>query len=650
MYYKCGLSIRGVIYDATNDLKNWDEVKYTLSRSDYGGTVRSFTTAFTFTGDSYLRLLNEYRANGLDFSASIAFYTRTNSWEWKEEFVQRLDVSTLNYTSYDISLNAIDDSVEAIIKAGKGTQYEYEVENYQEEKLLMYDGIEMENSVSWDISGDVKDDGNVEVSYDGLSIGDDRRYFYLPLFMLKEDSVANRFIVYTDSGIGAAPKKASEAQWILSAYGGSVTITPDYSIELKITDEWTYPIVYNAGLYVHRSGSDNYEMYSGALDIQKGSFRKIESSNTGPITLNDGDSIGFLIEYQWDTVLAFKVEIKSGSYFKINWNSRRQAIRIPVIKPETMLNCLLKSMNGGKDGITGKIMSSGNYRLTTAYLLAAESIRGINNAKIYSSFQQFMDWMETVFGFVYYIDGNNVIFVPREDLFDNEVVKTINNFSDFTYSVNKSLIYSQVNVGYEKQDYDSTNGRYEWNFTNYYTTGMNINDAKLELQSPYRADCYGVEILADTRGSETSDTESDNDLFFVGLVGRTDNYYLDRSISVEGVPSSVFNAGYAPDTCIEANKSYLAASIKKLIYASSDGNSDVKIDGNYLNRDIEITGGLFTVGEIQFDTDDLVIPDNWNGVIEIVHNGNTYHGYISDVDKTYTKEQSVSYKLIESKN
>lgn len=75
---------------------------------------------------------------------------------------------------------------------------------------------------------------------------------------------------------------------------------------------------------------------------------------------------------------------------------------------------------------------------------------------MYSSFSKFCDWMRTVFGYVYYIDGSMVNFVHRSKLFDGKIIKTIKNATRFKYTVNKSLIYSQVNAGYDKQDYDSS--------------------------------------------------------------------------------------------------------------------------------------------------------------------------------------------------
>lgn len=105
-------------------------------------------------------------------------------------------------------------------------------------------------------------------------------------------------------------------------------------------------------------------------------------------------------------------------------------------------------------------------------------------------------------------------FKHRDKLFSDNNVKDLNSsFSSFEYKVDSSRIYSLVRVGYDKQDYESMNGRDEFRFTTEYTTGIDITDNVLELISPYRADVYGIEFLSQKRGQDTTDSESDNDVF-----------------------------------------------------------------------------------------------------------------------------------------
>ena len=79
-------------------------------------------------------------------------------------------------------------------------------------------------------------------------------------------------------------------------------------------------------------------------------------------------------------------KVSTSSYFKASWKNRINPVEMDVIKPDTLLNRLLKSINGEKDGLTGVIEGTGDRRLDNCMLLAAESARKIPGAKIYTSF------------------------------------------------------------------------------------------------------------------------------------------------------------------------------------------------------------------------------------------------------------------------
>lgn len=652
MYYRCDLSVGGYLYDVTNDVKNWDDVKSSIKRSDYDGAVRSFTNQFEFVNDAYVLLLNEYRTNMLESSAMVIFYTRTNSWEWKEEFRRKLDVSTLSYDGSTLSVNAIDDGVATIIKAKKGTQYEYSVKNYKEKEPLKYEGILIEDSVKYSITGDkyYEPSPGVISPDEGAPIITAKvgAYTYFPQFVENEDVSVNNSIVYTDSGTGVI----ENAENVNTGEGMSPFIECIKDTSVFLSMKFNLPILngYSYHLYIRRMGKD--KTYTDVYDllVSKGSgiYKQVDFNNY-EIPLKKGDVLYAYIHIVSEGILAPNIDmmITGERLFKVSWYDRISPISIDIVKPITLLNCLLTSMNSGNDGITGTIDTVYDSRLKDCVLLPAESIRGIAEAKMYSSFSKFCDWMRTVFGYVYYIDGSMVNFVHRSKLFDGKIIKTIKNATRFKYTVNKSLIYSQVNAGYDKQDYDSVNGRYEWNFTNYYTTGIEVTDSKYELKSPLRADCYGIEFLADTRGQDTTDKDSDNDMFFT-IASVSGSYYnILRTIQVGGVPDGCFNGEFSPMYCIKANEGFIGAFARSLSYASSDGNTDVVIDGKNANEDLNIGKRLFTVGEIEFETNEIEIPEDWNGVVELSHDGIEYSGFISSANVTYTKEEATTYNLIE---
>ena len=145
---KCEIILNGYVYDATNDLVNWDDVEMKWKRNDFDGVVRSFTTKFEFAGSTYSLLVSEFIKNMLNASASIVFYTRNNSWLWNERFRCALDFSTFSYNGNTCEINAIDDTLAAKIKANRSTKYEYNVSELSE-KDLDYDRLDLIGNAEW---------------------------------------------------------------------------------------------------------------------------------------------------------------------------------------------------------------------------------------------------------------------------------------------------------------------------------------------------------------------------------------------------------------------------------------------------------------------------------------------------------------------
>lgn len=456
------------------------------------------------------------------------------------------------------------------------------------------------------------------------------------------------------------------------------------------------------------------------------------------------------------------------SKIKALWESRPKRIYIDALTPQTVAQTLLDKIADGRLNVDVHIDS--DDRLDDTLILAAESIRNISGAKFYSSFNDFCDWLQTVFGFTYYIgekkgkrfvdkqtyyltifelisgltvdnntyfipdadtrilfyqpesvfyannenvlyrnwsgsdkfnnpktgkartdvlfyalldgrwyymneddvysdyiytaenvaidcrDTQSVYFVHRDKLFAGENQLTLNHVRDVTYSVDDSIIYSSVQIGYDKQDYETECGRDEWNFTNSYTTGVDVTDKTLSLISKYRADCYGLEFLAQKRAADTTDDQSDQDVFFVYSAFHEseseseDSYYeLNRSTTIRGSLSddTVFNGEFSPYRCLLANARFISSMCTPLTlrFASSEGNSDIIIDNVPMSSDIVIDNPLFTAGKVSFTTGDVSIPEG-NSLICVRANGITYKGFLSYVTLQYARMEAAQYDLI----
>lgn len=627
--------VGGVIYDATDELVNWDDVEMSFKRGDYDGVVRSFSTKFQFANGAYLRLLDEYLSNYLNSSATIVFYLRNNSWLLNEKFRCALDFSTFTYNNTTCEINAVDNSLASLIKAKKGTQYEYQVNKLREGSPLNYDRMEMTSQIEWIIGGELSDNEEyVYNTYETNSI--------IPMYIKGTPEIAVKDIIeVADVGIPADITPVSDLWFIrnISNRGISMNINFFATVTMqKLTSDASATLIIRQrrGPYTD----------SPILEYQ---LREIYP-NTVSV-----DKTGYMLYVNYGLVFEVKVtgRVKLtilNNPLKVTFNARGGAASVDVIKPVTLLNRLLKSINGGKDGIVGEIESGVDSRLDSAMIVPAESVRGLEDAKIYTSYTKFSNWMKAVFGFVPVVGENKVTFVHRDSLFQDKEAKDLqDSISDLEYNVNAGMVYSGVKVGYDKQDYDSVNGRDEFRFTNEYTTGVTLTDNVLELVSPYRADAYGIEFLAAKRGEDTTDSDSDNDVFFVGAALQGEKYELIRGgYEISGVisPSTMFNAMYSQRFMIESNARYIAAFAGTLEFASSDGNSGVTINGTSEKSDIVLGNKLFTVGELSVETGDLETPSDLSGYITVRSNGKTYKGYVKSASYNYGKPKAVKYSLI----
>lgn len=661
MYFRCQILINGISYEATDDLKNWDDFELAYKRSDYDGVLRSFSTKFEFVNRSYNLLKEEYSKNYLSSSAGIAFYKRNNSWNWDKVFQCALDFSSYSDDGYTISINAIDDTLAAIIKAKRNIQYEYPVSELKPQSLY-YDGLKFQYEAKYVSGGTtVEDDANLQyIQFHGAlqaEGGTRPATVSFPVYILDNSELPKRDspLVFTDE-----PFTTDGSVQIFAEALSNIDITLKLSFSFYVTADNAHGTAYaDVVLFVKRANGDLARF--GAWRHIAGNMPTIVSELIN-ISLNSGDSIGMdLLLYNSATPITMTwTTYLRGFSLSVNFQSRINPVNIDVLLLTTVAEKLLESMTDSSDYsvdiynyVPGGITRS---RLSSCFIMPAESARNLPNAKLYTSFKKFCEFMEAEFGYVLVVEGNNVTFIHRYALFDNYVVKDLSDqINDYEYSVNSSLVNTSVKVGYDKQDYDSINGRDEFRFTNEFSTGLKLTDNTLSFISPYRADAYGIEFLVQKRGEDTTDNDSDNDVFIVGCQYATSaengNLLLDRPYSPSQLlglisPDTMFNVEYSPRFMLEANKAYIGACTNMLKFTSSDGNSNVSIAGIKETDDFPIDNRLFTVGEVDVETSEVDVPSNLSGLISLDYNGETVRGYIKEMKINVGKTESVRYSLI----
>lgn len=657
MYYRCQILINGLYHEATDDLKNWDDFDLSYKRSDYDGIVRSFSTKFEFVNRSYSLIADEYRNNYLLSDAGVVFYKRNNSWNWDEVFRCSLDFSTYSDDGNTISINAVDGTLAAIVKAKKNIQYEYLMSDLKSEKLS-YDRLKMQSKYQY-VPYQTDNEKENQENYDFYEADEYpaqmRQNLTFPLLHTTSETTNEAGkIIETKDVYSLFPDKENvyANDYIFRNISKEKDIKIKVSYDFRVTSLNRKEV--GVFLLVWRPGEDGKsETVSYALLSPPSETAQIK----GTSILSVPHGCYFVCCFQKKSAFdELNIRVNDFNTFSIYFDTIGDPVDINVLSLDTVANKLVESMTDSNkysvDIDNYSPVGTGRDRLSSCFIMPAESARNLSNSKLYTSFKKFSDFMESEFGYVVSIEGNTIRFTHRDSLFNSVVSKTLeDNIKDYQYGVNSSIIYSSVKVGYEKQDYDSINGRDEFRFTNEFSTGLKITDNAFSLISPYRADAYGIEFLVQKRGEDTTDSDSDNDVFCVSCISDGEKLILRRPYTVSQLsglisPDTMFNIEYSPRFMLEANKSYMGSCTNLLKFTSSDGNSDVVINGVKETDDFSISDRLFTVGEIEVSTSDIEIPSNLNGLISLDHNGENITGYIKQVKFNVGKAESAKYSLI----
>lgn len=762
----------GDCYDVSNDVTNWQQLKQSYTRKNLGGVVKNYGSKIEFTGKAYELLVELWRSQYVHARAAFAIHVIDNSWEYHEAWQCPLDFATLTYDGHKVSANCTEVSAASLIKSNGGTKSSYSVSALRSGYRLLYDRVMSYNEVQYVLAGETETEGDTYTKWH-RELNDPagtESNLNFPLSNLGGTIAPNNVLApqsqeaYVNTG-WASPKYMVEAS-------GDCLVHVDFSaMEFWVWhySQYDMPAI-TVMLYKYHVENHSTVYHTVLLhktfEVEDGEHFTLGSSFAGDFEMEEGERLVFCL---WPSGSSGMTPIAtvymSNDHAIMSWASRGEPVDVDVIEPITLLHRVLRTVANGKAYIDGEICSTiggvTNARLTGTKMLAAESMRGFDDAQIHTSFNQFASFMEAVFGYVYridrlernrvefdgiieystvagklidgssgtvvdsihfvrnegmfvgrldsvgkytrlfvdyddymrildrprndgsltevlelpvFVDGNGVAymydidartlleyhgeeasvvrFMHRSDLFHDEVVKTLESVNEFGFSVDKSRLYSGVNVGYEKQDYESENrGRDEWNFENYYLTGVELTESKLDLKCPYRADCYGMEELVLKRNDEES-TDSDEDVFIVKCLASTYNgkWKIDRSLTITGTyTNSVFNGAFSPIYMVEANRGYIASFCDALKLSMTRGCRDVMIGNDSVAKDFTFLASerLFKCGKVDVSTNDLDMSDDTDGLIEFVLNGCRYKGYLQSVEQMCQHDEALEYELIE---
>lgn len=679
---------------SVTDIKNWDEIEFTLERKDYSGVMRSFSSEFKFVGAAFRLLRDLYLADGFLAVAEVAVSTKNNDWTYTEQFRCPLDFSTVEIENGTLTINAIDNTLAGLLKSKKGQKYEFPMSQFATSYISIqrmsfansahfvlpnpYNAAGIvdarkDDAVSTVISTEYVEPYDESSGYDGTSVNRFFAKINTPPSPLIQIWVQARVRCYLNpSGDYHAFLDGETA--VMSCHygteGTSVSQLVSNLFDNDITKLRIYGIIRNMWI-----GGGNHRNYATLEALKEAAASHVDGLYPGMFGVvgsasypnssywTDNSVYEYSVNGQWvnkgapgfyyqdrnlsgtasvsglgtDQYLMLKLDHAmefSNATMTMTWNDpARQSYSYNAIRPIQLLRSIINSISPTANA---SIVDDDAGLLAKTYVIPAETLRKMSGAKVYSTFQQFAEWMQAVFGYTYRVEGNEVQFIHRSAVFSDESVKVIDEVRNVKYTVADGLLYTEVDAGYSKKEYGEINGRLETNFTNYYATGYNATDKKLSLISKYRTDAYGIEftLRKGEKQSETTDDKNDEDVFVL----------CADSEGGDTVYKASKNAAYLPSVCISNNASFIAAmgngKAITLEMTSSDGNNALA------NVTIAAGTALFTAGKLEFTTDDMIPPVDWDGLISVDHDGYRFRGFISKANARYGRQNGMEYELI----
>lgn len=151
--------------------------------------------------------------------------------------------------------------------------------------------------------------------------------------------------------------------------------------------------------------------------------------------------------------------------------------------------------------------------------LSGDSIRGVPNAKIYTSFKDFFKTFDAIYFLALRVVNGNLFVEKATEVYKNSgVLIDLGEAIDVKLNPAKEYYCNEIIVGSTKQDYRHPSGRLEFNSENTFSLNFENISKKELVVSKYRLGCYDIIFLIlDHKGGSTKDNTGDKSVYVVKI-------------------------------------------------------------------------------------------------------------------------------------
>lgn len=565
----------------------WKDITLQWATNEkYFSTIRAFSTALKFVEDGKDIILDRLiKGKGTEEVMYLIILRQDPSGGvnyYKFEYKSRLDFSKAEPdVRTGLSINMLQDDVFSLVQADENTKYSIPCNSSNPAAIkVLFDGVLMQDKLNYKTI-------NTELKLTSSP----NFWFAVPLVFINNegDNVGTVFNSQSYDNFSSPNSYVSTSTNYLVYFSEATKVTikgtfvftwatdtlPSGTMNLMfMTSLQTLPVPSSQNIF---NGNNLIPGKTYTVDINK------------TISLAAGEKLFLLLNLADNAARHFRITPQATTISIIFATKQSPSIAY-ALRPLDLLQQLVSKITKGKYTANSKFFANNNRKV----ILSGSSLRGFTDAQIQTSFADWFQSYTSPYNIGVTVRGGVLWVEPIEDIYNsNRQLLDLGEVNNYKLSVAEQFIYTSAKFGYQKQNYNKRNGRYEFNCIHNYKFPIYTVLNQLNRVSVYHAAPFIMEFIRmDLQGLTSTDDKGDNDVFTAMIsdaIGQTNgNISTAVSFTVETltIATPVIKSPYSGSTVYNNQPTITGISQANLtitVYVDGiiDGTTTSDLNGNW---------------------------------------------------------------------
>ena len=351
-------------------------------------------------------------------------------------------------------------------------------------------------------------------------------YQTAPFVLVNEDGDSSGIIAKNQSGGAWATLEESVAS-LAAAFETARPIedvTIEGSISFQAFDKRPQNSTGGIRIYFRTSTGQKFDIFNFQVSgsIQKATTYAKSFSFTFDLAANERVSLIYQLSGNVVNQLTIVPQVKN---IEISTKTRAESVITYALRPLDLLKDLVRQATNGRYTINSNHFTEFNKDVLTC----GQALRGLPNAKLYSSFKEFFQSfnatqylaLRNINDSLWIEKATNVYRHDELPLPPSDLLIDLGEVISCSFIVAEDMYVNEIEVGGPVVDYRHPSGRLDFNSTNKFTAQITNTKNKLSLVSKYRLSCYDAQfMILDYQNDSTQDNEGDNEVYMLAITDK----------------------------------------------------------------------------------------------------------------------------------